>query len=78
MFQRLAALTTMLLLAAVAGAAHAQQTATLRGEVNDSYGSGIPAAEVTATNNATGAKATGSTDAVGAYQLTLEPGGLHG
>jgi len=42
--------------------------------VNDAYGSGIPAAEVTATNNSTGTEATGSTDAVGAYQLTLEPG----
>ena len=66
--------TVVLLLIAISGTAYAQQTVTLRGEVNDAYGSGIPAAEVTATNNATGAETTGSTDAVGSYRLTLEPG----
>ena len=37
---------------------YAQGTATLRGEVNDNYGSAIPAAKVTATNNATGVEVT--------------------
>ena len=74
MLHRLAALTMLLLLAAVAGTAHAQGNASLRGEVSDAFGSAIPAAEVTATNKVTGAEVTGSTDAVGNYQLTLLPG----
>ena len=72
--QRLAVLTVMLLLVAMTGAAQAQGTATLSGEVTDNYGSVIPAADIIASNNATGAEVTGSTDAVGNYQLTLEPG----
>ena len=74
MFPRLAVPALVLLLIAVSVTAYAQDTAVLRGEVNDAYGSSIPAAEVTATNNATGAETTGSTDAVGSYRLTLEPG----
>ena len=74
MFQRLAVATVVLLLIGISGKAYAQQTASLRGAVNDAFGSGIPAAEITATNNATGAEVTGSTDAVGSYQLTLESG----
>ena len=74
MGHRLAVLTVALLLMAVSGTAHAQETAILRGEVKDAYGSGIPAAEITASNHATGAEVTGSADAVGAYQMTLEPG----
>ena len=74
MLNRFAVLSILLLLAVVVGTAHAQETATLRGEVNDNYGSVIPAAEVIATNNATGAEVMGSTDAVGSYQLALEPG----
>ena len=74
MLHRLAVLTVMLLLVGVSGAAYAQGTATLSGEVNDNYGSVIPAADIIATNNATGSEVTGSTDAVGNYQLTLEPG----
>ena len=74
MLYRLVVSTVVLLLIAMYGTAYAQQTATLRGEVNDAYGSAIPAAEVTATNHATGAATTGSTDAVGSYRLTLEPG----
>ena len=71
---RLAVPMVVLLLMAISGPVYAQDTAVLRGEVNDTYGSSIPAAEVTATNSATGAEATDSTDAVGGYQLTLEPG----
>ena len=74
MFHRVAVLTVALLLMAVSVTAHAQETAILRGEVKDAYGSGIPAAEITATNNVTGAEATGSSDAVGAYRMNLEPG----
>ena len=74
MLHRLAVLTTMLFLAVGVGTVHAQGTATLSGEVKDSYGSVIPAADIIATNNATGAEATGSTDAVGNYRLSLEPG----
>ncbi|MDE2965209.1 MAG: carboxypeptidase-like regulatory domain-containing protein, partial [Acidobacteriota bacterium] len=74
MLHRLAVLTIMLLLAVGAGTAHAQGTATLSGEVKDTYGSVIPAADIIATNNATGAEVTGTTDAVGNYRLTLEPG----
>ena len=74
MFPRLAVPTVVLLLIAISGTANAQDTAVLRGEVNDAYGSGIPAAEVTATSNATGTETTGSTDAVGSYRLTLEAG----
>ena len=65
---------TALLLGGIFGAAYAQQTATLRGEVADDSGSVIPGAEITATNNATGAEVTGSTDGAGAYELTVEPG----
>ena len=74
MLHRLGVLTVVLLLVGVSGVAHAQGTATLRGEVSDNYGSVIPAAEVFVTNNATGAEVTVSTDAVGGYALTLEPG----
>ena len=74
MFQRLVVPTVVLLLIAISGTTYAQDTAVLRGEVNDAYGSGIPAAEVTATSNATGTETTGFTDAVGSYRLTLEPG----
>ena len=74
MLQRLGVLTVVLLLVGVSGVAYAQGTATLRGEVSDNYGSVIPAAEVIVTNNATGVEVTASTDAVGGYALTLEPG----
>ena len=74
MLHRLGVLTVVLLLVGVPGVAYAQGTATLRGEVSDNYGSVIPAAEVFVTNNATGAEVTVSTDAVGGYALTLEPG----
>ncbi|MCY3759151.1 MAG: carboxypeptidase-like regulatory domain-containing protein, partial [Acidobacteria bacterium] len=74
MLHRLAVLTITLLLATGTGTALAQGTATLSGEVKDTYGSVIPAADIIATNNATGAEVTDSTDAVGNYRLTLEPG----
>ena len=74
MMQRLGVLTVVLLLVGVSGVAYAQGTATLRGEVSDNYGSVIPAAEVIVTNNATGVEVIASTDAVGSYALTLEPG----
>ena len=74
MLHRLGVLTVVLLLVGVSGVAYAQGTATLRGEVSDNYGSVIPAAEVIVTNNATGVEVTASTDAVGSYELTLEPG----
>ena len=74
MLHRLGVLTVVLLLVGVSGVAYAQGTATLRGEVSDNYGSVIPAAEVIVTNNATGVEVTASTDAVGGYALTLEPG----
>ena len=74
MLHRLRVLTVVLLLVGVSGVAYAQGTATLRGEVSDNYGSVIPAAEVIVTNNATGVEVTASTDAVGGYALTLEPG----
>ena len=74
MLRRLGVLTVVLLLVGVSGVAYAQGTATLKGEVSDNYGSVIPAAEVIVTNNATGAEVIASTDAVGSYELTLEPG----
>ena len=74
MLHRLSVLTVVLLLVGASGVAYAQGTATLRGEVNDNYGSVIPAAKVTATNNATGVEVSASTDAVGGYELTLEAG----
>ena len=74
MLHRLGVLTVVLLLVGVSGVAYAQGTATLKGEVSDNYGSVIPAAEVIVTNNATGAEVIASTDAVGSYELTLEPG----
>ena len=74
MLHRLGVLTVVLLLVGVPGVSYAQGTATLRGEVSDNYGSVIPAAEVFVTNNATGVEVTASTDAVGGYELTLEPG----
>ncbi len=74
MFHRLAVLTVALLLIANFGTAYAQETGTLRGEVSDAFGSAIPAAEVIATHDATGAEVTGSTDSVGGYQLTLAAG----
>ena len=74
MLRRLGVLTVVLLLVGVSGVAYAQGTATLKGEVSDNYGSVIPAAEVIVTNNATGVEVTASTDAVGGYELTLEPG----
>ena len=64
----------VLLLIGISGVAYAQQTATLSGEVTDDTGSVIPGAKVTASNNATGAEVTRSTDNFGAYELTLEPG----
>ena len=74
MLHRLGVLTVVLLLVGVSGVAYAQGTATLRGEVSDNYGSVIPAAEVIVTNNATAVEVIASTDAVGSYELTLEPG----
>ena len=74
MFQRSLVVIIMLLLVEISGVAYAQQTATLHGKVADDFGSVIPGAEITATNNATGAEVTGLTDAAGAYELTLEPG----
>ncbi len=74
MLHRLGVLTVVLLLVGVSGVAYAQGTATLKGEVSDNYGSVIPAAEVIVTNNATGVEVIASTDAVGSYELTLEPG----
>ena len=74
MLHRLGVLTVVLLLVGASGVAYAQGTATLTGEVSDNYGSVIPAADVFVTNNATGAEVTGSTDAVGGYAFTLEPG----
>ena len=74
MLRRLGVLTVVLLLVGVSGVAYAQGTATLRGEVSDNYGSVIPAAEVIVTNNATAVEVIASTDAVGSYELTLEPG----
>ena len=74
MLHRLGALAVVLLLVGVSGVAYAQGTATLRGEVSDNYGSVIPAAEVIVTNNATAVEVIASTDAVGSYELTLEPG----
>ena len=74
MFGRSLVVIIVLLLVGVSGVAYAQQTTTLRGEVTDDFGSVIPGAEITVTNNATGAEVTGSTDAAGAYELTLDPG----
>ena len=74
MFGRSLVVIIVLLLVGVSGVAYAQQTTTLRGEVTDDFGAVIPGAEITVTNNATGAEVTGSTDAAGAYELTLDPG----
>ena len=46
----------------------------MSGEVTDDTGSVIPVAKITASNNATGAEVTGSTNNSGEYELTLEPG----
>ena len=56
------------------GITSAQQAATVSGEVTDDSGLVIPGATITATNTATGTEETGSTDASGTYQLTLDPG----
>ena len=56
------------------GVANAQNTGTLRGEVTDDSGLVIAGALIVASNNATGAEATASTGADGAYELSLEPG----
>ena len=68
------ALVAVVFLATAFGVANAQQTATVTGQVIDDTGLGIPGAEITAVNAATGTEVTGSTDATGAYQLTLDPG----
>ena len=67
-------LVIVLLLIGISGVAYAQQMATLSGEVTDDSGSVIPGAKVTASNNATGAEVSGSTNNGGEYELTLEPG----
>ncbi len=46
----------------------------LSGTVSDNTGAVIPGAEITATNNATGADAAGLASGVGEYELTLVPG----
>ena len=74
MFGRSLVVIIVLFLVEVSGVSYAQQMATLHGEVADDSGAVIPGAEITATNNATGVEVTGSTDAAGAYELTLEPG----
>ena len=56
------------------GIADAQQTSTVSGQVIDDTGLGIPGATITATDATTGDEMTGSTDATGAYELTLDPG----
>ena len=56
------------------GIASAQQTATLRGDVADDTGAVMPGVRITASNVATGAEVTGSTDSACAYELTLQPG----
>ena len=74
MLKRFAVLAVFWFLAGVAGAAYAQEPATLSGEVTDNSGLVIPGAEVKATNNATGVEWMGLTGAAGTYELTLEPG----
>jgi len=74
MLHRLTVLTAILLLFAMASTAHAQGPATLRCAANVADGSAIPAAAIVASHNATGAEVTDTTDAVGNYHLTLEPG----
>ena len=67
-------LKTAVLLVVSFGIANAQETATVRGEVLDDSGLVIPGATITATNVVSGAEVTGSTDASGTYELTLDPG----
>ena len=69
-------ITTLItvLVCGVAAPALAQETATLTGTVRDDTGLGIPDARITATNTATGGEVTGSTDGLGAYELSLSPG----
>ena len=64
----------LLFLAGLSPLADAQETATLSGTASDNSGAVIPGAEITATNDATGAEATGVTGGVGEYELTLPPG----
>ncbi len=63
-----------LLLIGNSGVAYAQQSATLSGEVTDDSGLVIPGARITASNNATGAEVSGSTNNSGEYELTVEAG----
>ena len=63
-----------LLLIGNSGVAYAQQSATLSGEVTDDSGLVIPGARITASNNATGAEVSGSTNNSGEYELSLDPG----
>ena len=56
------------------GIASAQETATLRGDVTDDTGAVMPGVRITASNVATGAEVTGSTDSAGSYELSLQPG----
>jgi len=68
--------TLLLLLTFSAGPAFAQQvTGSLRGEVLDPSGAGVPSAEVTASQVETGLTRTTVTDRHGAYVLVLLPVG---
>ncbi|MYA80895.1 MAG: TonB-dependent receptor [Acidobacteriia bacterium] len=74
MFSRKLVVMIALLLIGNSGVAYAQQSATLSGEVTDDSGLVIPGARITASNNATGAEVSGSTNNSGEYELTVEAG----
>src|SRR5690242_396929 len=81
---RLGLLLTVLSLCA--GVTFAQTTGTIRGTVKDPSGASVPAAKVTATNEATQVTRSSTTDkdgdftlvelAVGQYTVTIEAGGF--
>src|SRR4051794_30829308 len=51
-----------------------QDRVVVQGTISDSAGGAIPGVSVTATNEATGAALTVSTDETGHYRLSLVPG----
>ena len=67
----LAALVTLV----IAGAAHAQSTATLQGAVTDTQNAIMPGVSIAVRNQATGVERTTATDAAGQYvAASLQPG----
>ncbi len=72
-FSSLLALITLL----VGGAAMAQETATLAGQVEDTSGGALPGVSVAVTDNNTGRQDVVVTDAAGGFRVAALPPGLY-